>query len=440
MKQKNQISIKRLTAADFPPAVRAFWSSVENNAPLRLALTLVAICCYCVLSPRLRVKYLYDKTLSMLLLNVLVIGPSGSGKSLVRWVVNMLMAPQILRDDEERCRMREYRDACKRKGSNKDKGEEPLVIIRFLQKFTLPVVVKYADLMRRRYKDWLPFFLYSDELATFTENRRGNGDFQAVARASFGLGEKYSRDTLYLDGYNASVDINWCSVMCGQEPALDKYIDKNGVVLGDAMRHILVMMGDSLGEDAPVVRDFSEDQQRDIDNAVARLMAETFTDDDQLMPTHMVDMAWMDKDVKQWCEQMREIVLKNGSRAMESFYKRSSVSAFRIATMLYHLWGEDPDHRKNVRRCYLFFAQMILDAAMAKWGQTYEAAMPKDSDTTAKKPSLYDIMPEKWTRDQLRQVIVKEELTTPARVFISKWLKKKWIYEVQKDLYEKIYK
>ena len=76
---------------------------------------------------------------------------------------------------------------------------------------------------------------------------------------------------------------------------------------------------------------------------------------------------------------------------------------------------------------------------MTQWGQEYEAAMPKDKENAAKKPTLYDLMPKRWTRDQLREMVVKQELGTPVRTFIFKWLKKKWIYEVEKDVYEKLY-
>lgn len=438
-----------LTAGDFPPAVRPFWANVPGNKPLRDALTLTSITCYCGLSPRLRVKYTYDNALflTMLVLNLLVIAPSGKGKGIIRWVVNMLMNGLIKRDTEQRRKLREYKELPKKE---REKLREPLLMIRFLQKFTLPVVVKYADLINRSYGDWLSFFLYGDELASFTENRKGNAEFQAVARTAYMLGETYSRDTLYQDGYNAMVDIMWNSVLCGQEQALAKYITQEGIVLGDAGRQMLVKLDDSLGEDVPNIRPLTDLQMSDIHLATSRLMSETFTDDDELVPTHLVDMAWMDKDVRQWCDQVRDEVAKTGSRAMDSFYVRASTSAFRIATMLYHLWGEgrpelygvsdSPEQiQRKVRRCYYYFAQLILDAAMEQWGRDYEAAMPKDKENVAKKPSLYDQLPNRFTREQLREQVQKLELSAPVRVFICKWLKKKWIYEVENDLYEKLY-
>ena len=48
------ITVKNLTAGDFPPAVRPFWENIPSDLNLRLALTLTSIVCYCSLSPRLR--------------------------------------------------------------------------------------------------------------------------------------------------------------------------------------------------------------------------------------------------------------------------------------------------------------------------------------------------------------------------------------------------
>lgn len=82
---------------------------------------------------------------------------------------------------------------------------------------------------------------------------------------------------------------------------------------------------------------------------------------------------------------------------------------------------------------------MILDNAMAQWGQLYESLMPKDKEATAKQPTLFDQMPKRFSRDQLREMVIKLELGTPARIFIHKWHKKKWIYEAETDVYEKVY-
>ena len=428
---KPYVKVRELLASDLPLAVRPFFVNVVNNKKLRIALTIDSIVCYCGLYPRIRVKYVFDHSLSMLLLNQLVVGPSGSGKSWIRWVVNLIMQKLVVRDSIERERLREYKETNMRKGANKEKAKEPLVCIRFLQKFTLPILVKYADYARRKYGDYLSFFLFSDEMGSFVENKRSSREYQSVARTAYNLDEIYSRDTLYDGGYNANVSINWCSIICGQNMALEKYVDREAVVGGDAGRHILCCLDDSLAQDAPVVLPLDQEQLLAVEEAVERGMKETCTDDDKLMPIHLVDMAWMYQDVKDWCEYVQDQILKTASRAMNSFYVRASSSAFRIATMLYHLWGETEESRPLVSKCYFYFANFILDSAMEQWSDTYEETQPKTKQFTQDKLTLFDQMPNEFSRDQLREMVHKLQLGTETRQFIHKWLNKGWI--VQKD-------
>ena len=64
-----------------------------------------------------------------------------------------------------------------------------------------------------------------------------------------------------------------------------------------------------------------------------------------------------------------------------------------------------------------------------------------DESGDVTKVSLYDQLPTSFSRDQLRELIVKLDLSTPARVFISKWKRAKLIYESKenKDIYVKNY-
>ena len=440
---KNYFIVSKLTASDFPAAVKPFWTNAKSAADALISVkyVIIALICYSALSPRLRVKYHYNLTMSMILLNLLCIGPSGKGKKVVHYIVDIILKLFFERDDKERDIENEYKRKNKQKGSNQKKDEEPLWAYRILQKFTLPVAVKLADNIKRRYGDILPFFLYADELGAFTENKRGSAEFPAVSRTAYNMGEIYSRDTLYEGGYNGRVDICWNSIMCGQEVALAKYITKEGLLMGDGSRQIIFSMGEELGEEAPTMKPFTAEQQIFISDAVNRLMKETFTEDDQLQPTHEVDMNWLNKDVVAWCDQQRVIISKSGSHAHDSFYGRSSESAFRLATILYHLWGEDKTKQKKVRKCYYYFAQFILDGLMKRWGKAYESALPKEKEATVGTPTLYDSAPKRFTRTWLTEEITKRELTTTARQFIYKWKQKNWIFEVEgeSDTYEKIY-
>ena len=438
----------KLTAEDLPSAVVPFFENFTGEEALRMALVLAAIICYQAHAPRLRVRYLYDYHENMLLCNLIVIGHTGAGKSLVMYVVDILTRDLTQEDLEQRRILQKVQEANKRKSSQSEKQEEPIVCIRCLQHFTLPIVCKYADLQARKYGEQLGFLLTADELGTLTETKRSKADLQAVARTAYSLGEKFSKDTLYEQGYNCLVDIVWNSILLGQEAALGDYITKKGLLCGDGSRQILVKIGNELAPEAPTFQPLTDEQQQAVDQALDKLNKSTFTDDGKLQPTHLIDMQWLYPDIEDWCSQQRKIITKSGSRALEAFYVRASVSAFRLSAMLYYLFDEQPENQEHVRRCYLYFAQSILDAQMEQWGQDYESALPKEKGK--KRPfNLYDeLMPESFTREQAAQIIEQyntgkpeeEKIKTSLRQFIYKWQKNKWIFlEPDTKIYHKMY-
>ena len=76
---------------------------------------------------------------------------------------------------------------------------------------------------------------------------------------------------------------------------------------------------------------------------------------------------------------------------------------------------------------------------MAQWGKAYESARPKDKECTTKEPTLYDAMNKRFTRNELAAEVARRELGTAPRQFIYMWSSKKWIFEVEKDVFEKNY-
>lgn len=439
-KPRSNLKPAVLQATDLPPAVRVFWDTAPEQ--FRIASILTAIDCYCALGTRLRAKYVYDLEPHALLLQLLVLGEPGSGKSFTRPIVKQLMKPLKLKDIEQKRIEQAYADLKKTASKSKQLPEEPITCTRNLQTITRAKLVKRADMFIRKYGEPLAFFFFNEELATMTEsNKRAFADLNTMDRLAYDLGAEFGSDTLSDASYNADVDIIYCSLFCGTDNALNEYINKRAIEGGNCTRKILTRIDDDvLGEDAPQFRLQNASEKQCVQQTVQMLMDETYGEDDLLQPVHEIPMEWIDNSVRRWCDEQRKQVIKTGSRAHNCFYKRSSVSAWRMTCLLYHLWGENEECRSKCTRFYRFMAQYILDGLLAQWGRQYDEMHKHDVEGDTTRVTLYDQTPKQFTRDQLQELTVKLGLC-PARSFLSKWKKAKLIYQPDPkvDVYIKNY-
>lgn len=442
LKKSNQTKVQpSITAADLPPALRVFWDTAPEH--FKVASILSALACYCALGTRLRAKYVYDLDPHALLLQIIIVGEPGSGKSFTRPIVKQLLRPVRIKDQEMKRIEQAYAELKKKAAKNKQLPDEPITATRIVQTITKAKLVKRADMFLRKYGETLAFFFFSEELSTMTEsNKRAFADLNTMDRLAYDLGAEFSSDTLSDASYNADVDIIYCSLFCGTENALNEYINKRSVEGGNCTRKVLARIDEDLmGEDAPLFRQQTAAERALVERTVQKLMDETYTDDDLLQPIHEIPVDWLSLPVRKWCEEQRQQVLKTGSRALNCFYKRSSVSAWRMACMCYHLWDEDPNQRAHVVKFYRFMANYILEGLMSKWGRQYEQMHKGDGDDEGNRVTLYDQLPQQFSRDQLRELIVKLDLTSPDRIFIAKWKKAKMIYQPnpQEEVFTKNY-
>ena len=428
-KNKNKPNGPTQMALDLPPAVRVFWETAPEA--FRIPAILTAIVCYCALATRVRAKYVYDIELHALLVQLLVIGEPGSGKSFTRPIVKQIMRQLKLKDFEQKRIEQAYQELRKTASKTKQLPEEPLTVIRNLQTITRAKLVKRADMFIRKYGEPLSFFFFNEELATMTEsNKRAFADLNTMDRLAYDLGAEFGSDSLSDASYNADVDIIYCSLFCGTQNAWGEYINKRAIEGGNCTRKIVTRIDeDLLGEDAPRFRPQTSEERRAVEEMVNRLMNETYTDDDLLQPIHEVPMEWMEETVKHWCQEQRLIVLKTGSRAHNCFYKRSSVSAWRMSVLLYHLWGEQKEARSKVIRFYQFMAQYILDGLLQEWGSRYDDMHRIDAEAAVnQRVTLFDQTPDEFGYDQLKELCTKLGLA-PARSFLAKWKKAKLIHQ-----------
>ena len=434
---------------DEPPVVRELMTNAPG--PFKVPTFFSSVTCLTGVATRIRVYYPYDgMNEHALLLQTIITGEQSSGKSFARTnVESVIMAPMKKRDDEQRRQEQAYRELKQTASKTEKLPDAPRTVIRTCPiSISIAQLIKRADAPQRYYGTPLTLWSFTDELSAAVEsNKRAFSNIKTIARTSYDLHSTYGVDYLSDNAYSATVDILQSSLYLSTPSALDAYADKGFIEGGGVTRTILVELSDALGEEAPIFKTLTAKQKAIIDRTLEQMDADVYNKDDgSIQPEMYIDMSWMFPAVHEWCNEQNRLILRSGSRAHNTFFKRSSVSAFRIATLCAYLYGLEcgsqklsTKYRKRVRQIYLFSAQYILDSMLRKWGKRYEElTLQRIQGESQVRVPVFDQLSGTFTRDQLDEIVKRCEVSTPTRVFLSKWKAKGWIKETQKHVYQKL--
>ena len=431
---------------DLPPVIR----EIVTNAPSsrKIPAFVASLSPLCALCPRVRLKYFYDTRPSALLLQVLIEGAQSSGKSFAADIESLIMDKTLKAHDKAMRRIeQEYREKKKRRKANEKLEEEPKTTIRVVPPtISKTVLTKRADMFERVLGDTMSFWMFAEELAQVTDaGKNGYSNLRTLMRTAYDLGSLFGIDFASDNSYSAIVDINICSMFCATPAAIDEYYDRKAIEGGNITRCIVCKMDDSLGEEGAIFTAYSAEQQAVIDSTLQKLMGMTYDGDGKLQPVVELDMSWLDKTVCKWVKEKAREATLSGSKALDVFRKRSSVSAFRVASLCYYLYMLDEQLtedtiRRRVSQIYHYMAEYILAGMLARWGVQFENLNAKREleNKQEDKPVLFDQLTEVFTREQLKLQIEKQGLTTPYRVFLYQWKRLRVIEGVDKNTFKKI--
>ena len=426
---------------DLPPVIR----ELVSNAPdkFKMATFIAAVAPLGCLATRLRFYYPFDQGPMACLLQTIICSEQSGGKSFARNVENVIMAKQKQRDNDQRRQEQAYREL-KQTSSKTEKLPDPpkTAIICCPVSISIAQLIKRADSPVRLFGTPLTLWTFTEELATATEtNKRAFSNIKSIMRTAYDLGSEYGIDYLSDSSYSATVDILYNTMFCTTPSALDDYMDRKAIEGGNCTRTIVYDLGSQLGDEAPIFKRITPRQQLIIDRTIDQMMRDTYSEDGNIMPEKYIDMSWLDNEVRRWCTEKNLEAIKTGSTALGVFFKRSSVSAYRIAALCQYLYGMEDTRamRKKVKQIYLAMAEQILSGMLEKWGKRFEDLQAKRIELSSPvKRDLYANLPQDFNRELLRETIKRLELTTPDWVFLSKWNAKGLIKKISKNQFQKI--
>ena len=419
---------------DYPAGVREWMMTAPEE--LKFPTLSVASAMLAVYATRVRLNYVYDNSLSAILLHVLICGEQSSGKSFARYLMRYLMEPFTKRDSEQRAEEQKYAELKRRQGKKDGKlPPEPKTDITLLhENLSLSMLIKRADAPMKLFGCPKTLFQFADEIGAIVQaSKRQFSDIKQIIKTGYDLGSEFGQDYLSEASYSAVVDLMLCYVYTGTPAAVNRYMDKAAIEGGNVTRTILCNIDNQLGENPLMFHSLQENQVESIHDMLEKLMARCYSEDGKsLAKESLLDTKWLDSTVKNWCESQRQQVIKTMSKALDVFYKRSSVSAFRIAALMQYLYEVEGKKNKKtihrlVKKIYLGCAVRILDGMLAKWGTVFEEINADTQIQPYQTTNYFDELPNEFSRDFLAEFLKRKGLRTPINMVIYRWKHKGWI-------------
>ena len=408
------------------------------------------------LTSYLKGRYYYDGRWHTTSFFSIIYAPAGTGKGFVNRYMEILFDMIKLRDYVQQARETIFLNVLNRKGDNEKSPQNPHTSLRIIP----PKNSEAEFLEKQRDNHGYHMFTYAAEMDSWAKGvKAAGGNKDDMIRVAWD-NEEYGQQFKSASTFKGKVALYWNVLITGTIQQIQSYFRnvENGLIT----RCSFTTIDNQEFAPAPIWKDFSKTSLNTIRKFMERCDRNSYiepctisredvdaVDDDkfdteidwrfQFRPKQEVDMSWLRSTIDGFLEEQRKKASLDFDKARDVFRRRVAVRGFRLGLICYALW-EKP-RKCDLEKCIPFIKWWMnedLESSLKLWGAQYNNVV-EDTPNLAQR-SLYNQLSDKFTKNDVYVLCMKQGIKTPVRMIVHQWAKLGYVNKLTKSDYEKVRK